>query len=148
MEIGKQLFGKLSTLAVSVPVSQELIQKALSERINELEDIQVVITPDHIDLSGSVHIKKFGLSRKQRVSILLSPNHVESRTIYFNVLKVKPLDFETSNASYLTKAPFTHYENRILRLDLSSLDFLQKTKFGSLRHLQLDHEQLTVGMGV
>jgi len=68
--------------------------------------------------------------------------------IYFNVLRVKPLDLEVSNSTYLSKPPLTHYENRMLRLDLSSLDLLQKTQYGSIRHLTLDNEELTVGLGV
>lgn len=148
MEIGKKLFSQLTNLSVSIPVSQQRIQDVLSKQIEELEDIQVLITPEELEISGYVTIKKFGLSRRQRVALFLTPQRVEKRTIYFNVLKVKPLDLESSNVSYLTKPPFTHYEDRILRLDLSTLDLLQKTQYGSIRHLTLGSEELTVGLGV
>ncbi|WP_404274941.1 hypothetical protein [Exiguobacterium undae] len=148
MEFRKTLFNKLSTLSVSVPVSQQQIQDVLSKQVEEVEDIQVRITPEQIEISGYVSIKKFGLSRRQQVSLFLSPQRVESRILYFDVLKVKPLDFESSNAAYLTKQPLTLYEDRILQVDLSKIDTLKKVKFGSLRHLQLGHEMLTVGLGV
>lgn len=148
MEIGKKIFNHLSNLSVSIPVPQQRIQEVLAKQVKELEDIQVLITPEEIEISGHVLIKKLGFSRKQRVALFLAPQRVDGRIIYFNVLKVKPLDLEASNATYLSKPPFTHYEDRILRLDLSTLDLLQKTQYGSLRHLTLGYEELKVGLGV
>lgn len=148
MEIGKKFLNHLSNLSVSIPVPQQRIQEVLVKQIMELEDIQLLITPEQIEISGYVLIKILGFSRKQRVALFLTPQRVDGRIIYFNVLKVKPLDLEASNATYLSKPPFTHYENRILRLDLSTLDLLRKTQYGSLRHLTLGHEELKVGLGV
>ncbi|WP_410501898.1 hypothetical protein RIF24_14130 [Exiguobacterium acetylicum] len=148
MEIRKKFLNQLTNLSVSIPIPQQRIQEVLAKQIDELENIQVLITPEELEISGYVTIKKFGLSRKQRVALFLAPQRVDGRVIYFNVLKVKPLDMEASNTTYLSKPPLTHYENRILRLDLSTLDLLQKTQYGSLRHLTLGDEEIKVGLGV
>lgn len=58
MEIGKKLFNHLSNLSVSIPVPQQRIQEVLVKQIKELEDINVLITPEEIEISGFVLIKK------------------------------------------------------------------------------------------
>jgi len=43
---------------VSIPISQKRIQEVLSKQIEELEDIQVLITPEELKISRYVTIKK------------------------------------------------------------------------------------------
>ena len=119
IEIDKKFLSHLSNLSVSILVPQQRIQEVLAKQIEKLENIQVLITPEEIEISDYVLIKKLGFSRKQRVTLFLSSQRVDGRVIYFNVLKLKPLDIEVTNTIYLSKPPLTHYENRILRLDLS-----------------------------
>ncbi|AOT01783.1 hypothetical protein ESP131_16415 [Exiguobacterium sp. U13-1] len=77
--IDKKFLSHLPNLSVSIPVPQQRIQEVLAKQIEKIEDIQVLITPEEIEISDYVLIKKLGFSCKHRV---------DGRVIYFNVLKL------------------------------------------------------------
>ncbi|RNA67641.1 hypothetical protein [Alteribacter keqinensis] len=140
--------GRLSKLLdkrVSVPISDDLLLGVLTRtKVKNVTIEAVTITDEIIMISGRV--KKAGLSIP--CAITLAPSETTGRTVYFDVIKTKPLNMKWIHKSIFNRPPHITYDKGEVGIDLNQITIVERIPVGRIKGFTVKEGVLVVEVGV
>lgn len=138
---------KLADKGVSIPLTADMLMRVLQRQVkvhDHLHTLTVSFPEDLIRFEGT--IKKFWLAIPFKLDV--KPVKAEKRTLFFEVVHMKPLNQEWVKHKVLTKPPFMIYQNRNMILDLNEIDQVKAVPIGHIQHVVIKDGKLWIKIGI
>lgn len=132
---------------VSIPISAKMI-KSFIEKKSGQKDLNVQITPEHIMLSGTTEVKKMMLKKTISFTVILKPVKIERRTIFFQLVQMKPVNLSFINNKLFNRPPFMEYYNRMIKIDFNQWDIVKKVPVGQIKSFELVEGALNIKLSL
>ncbi|WP_078410485.1 hypothetical protein [Priestia abyssalis] len=120
-----------------------VLQKQVHEQ-DHLHTLSVSFQEDAIRFEGT--IKKFWLAIPFELDV--RPVKAEKRTLFFEVIHMKPFNQEWIKNKALNHSPFMSYQNRNMILDLNEIDQVRTVPIGHIQHVEIKKGKLWIKIGL
>ena len=82
------------------------------------------------------------------IELDVKPVKAEKRTLFFEIVHMKPLNQEWVKSKVLNKPPFMFYKNRNMILDLNEIDQIKAVPIGHIQHVEIKDGKLWIKIGI
>lgn len=135
--------------AISVSITASAFNTLLKKyRIEAIDEASVAIEDGLVIVSGMTKVKKFGVSKELQFELHLKPVQVNGRTLQFELVKLKPLDFNQINKRLLQRPPVITYDDRLISVDLNAIDVVSKVPVGNIKSFSVEQNKVIVAIGL
>ncbi|MDQ0247491.1 hypothetical protein J2S09_005140 [Bacillus fengqiuensis] len=138
---------KIADKGISIPLTADMLMRVLQKQVNEhdrLHTLTVSFPKDIIRFEGTV--KKFWLAIPFELDV--KPVKAEKRTLFFEVVHMKPLNQEWIKNKVLNHPPLMIYQNRNMILSLNEIDQVRAVPIGYIQHVEIKKEKLWIKIGL
>lgn len=119
--------------AISVSITASAFNTLLKKyRIEAIDEASVAIEDGLVIVSGMTKVKKFGVSKE----------------LQFELVKLKPLDFNQINKRLLQRPPVITYDDRLISVDLNAIDVVSKVPVGNIKSFSVEQNKVIVAIGL
>ncbi|MCP8970951.1 hypothetical protein [Ectobacillus ponti] len=133
---------------IPIPVTADMLLMLFragtkQEKANEIHNLDVTFREDTVSISG--------FTRKMLMEIQfelqLKPVKAKDRTLYFEVVKMKPLNQNWIKNLVLNHPPVTVYEHGLLEVDLNHFETIRKIKVGNIQGFEVREQKIWITVG-
>ncbi|HWO95994.1 MAG TPA: hypothetical protein VNM45_06625 [Bacillus sp. (in: firmicutes)] len=138
---------RIADKGITVPLTADMLMRVLQKQVNEhnhLHTLTVSFPEDQIRFEGT--IKKFWLEIPFELEV--KPIMTEKRTLFFEIIHMKPLNQEWLKNKVLNKPPFMIYQNKNMILDLNEIDQVRAVPIGHIQHVEIKNKKLWIKIGI
>ena len=135
--------------SITIPITADLLNGILKRyRIEAIDRAEVAIEEGLVKVSGTTNVKKLGFTKELDFSLHLKPVNVEKRTLQLELVEMKPLNFNAINNKLLQRPPVITYENKIISVDLNTIDIINKVPVGNVKQFTVEDSKILVEIGL
>lgn len=134
--IFKEKITDISTNGLKIPISSSMIERLIGLKLGN-QDVKVEITPVHLVLYGKTEVKKMMIKKNLSFRITLEPIQLESRTIQFKLVDMKPVNINFVSNKIFNKPPFIEYTEQTVKIDLNAWDAVKDISVGNIKSYEM-----------
>lgn len=135
--------------AITVPIGASALNSVLQKYpVEAIDEATIKIEDGIVFVSGTTQIKKFGFAKELNFELQLKPVSAENRTLQFELVDLKPVDFNQINKRILQRPPVLTYNDRTINVDLNAIDIVSKIPIGNIKNFEAREDKIYVSIGL